>query len=394
MATFRLHRFSSPETLKRITPRYFFDFLRPYESYLQGRGVVIGSDLDYEQLVKVLMTPDETFPKDLADDLYFVHEMASTNGMDELLDAIEDMPAEDRVIIDTVDATPADVAIQVRLQAPEILERKHAEHRLTSKRSFEYYQTADGTGRRFPTPGPELMVQLKNTLDDRLDLLKRGRTSKVFFFPRDEGVWILVRHGQPYRREGSVTGEETDSVYYRPEYYDVLRYDPVTGDLAMNAETVKIGKLYREKFGLFLFNDTNYWPGVGKYTLEPLVARGRDALVCTDIEGMEWVVLKELHIFWGGANNDTEIRKGNDVLATFEARQRPIPKADRLRRASFQVKFKDSKTPRTVAVSPSNIASYTRDDDALIVESWLAKRGFIRVPVVEDEEIDAALEDA
>jgi len=50
------------------------------------------------------------------------------------------------------------------------------------------------------------------------------------------------------------------------------------------------------------------------------------------------------------------------------------------------VKFTDSKTARTVTIRPSNIAQYTRDSDAAVVEDWLTKRGFILAEQEDDEE--------
>lgn len=379
MATFRLRRFSNPEALKAIRTAYLLELLQPHSGYFNGRGlsldVINGGELDYEQLVHILMNPDERIPGELVDDLYYVHEMATPDGMDELLEAVREQPAGSRVDLDLPpDVTPADVAVQVRLRAPELLERRHAEHFLTSKRSFEYYQARPGADLDFESPDADTLSELEDALDDRLDQLKRGRTSKVFVFERDDGVWFLIRHGQPCKREGSLTESGTETVYYRPEIYDVLRYDQRTGELSMNAETKKIGQLYREKLGLYLFGDAAFFPGTGKYTLQPILDDGEACLVCTDVDGIEWVKLKEIQIFWGGPENEIEVRKATDVFAVYRRRERSI--RGRLIRANFSVKFADSRTPRTVSIRPSNVASYTRDADAVLVEDWLARRGF------------------
>jgi len=44
-------------------------------------------------------------------------------------------------------------------------------------------------------------------------------------------VWFLVRHGEPFTRESIVKDGESSSVYYRPEKYDVLVYNPETGEI-------------------------------------------------------------------------------------------------------------------------------------------------------------------
>jgi len=79
-------------------------------------------------------------------------------------------------------------------------------------------------------------------------------------------------------------------------------------------------------------------------------------------------------------------RWANDIFAAYSGSGRAMPKKARIIRASFQVKFTDSKTARTVTIRPSNIAQYTRDDDSAVVEEWLVKRGFIVTNRQEDHE--------
>ena len=92
---------------------------------------------------------------------------------------------------------------------------------------------------------------------------------------------------------------------------------------------------------------------------------------------MDWVLLKEIQYLWGGAQREIEIRKADDIFAALEAGGRSLPFRARIIGASFQVKFTDAKNPRTVTIRPSNIAQYTRDSDADVVEDWLQRRGFI-----------------
>jgi len=284
------------------------------------------------------------------------------------------------------DPTPADVAVQVYLQDKDLLERKHAEQYLTRPRSYEYFQTETAPAPKFRKPSQKTLSALARDLDDWFEKKKRGRGSRVFVYPKKDVVWFLVRHGDPFKREGSLDGDQTSSVFYRPEKYDVLVYDPATGEIRMNACSKGEKEMLRQKFGRHLFNDDDFFPGTGKYTLEPLRSDGDASIVCTDVDGMEWVRLKEVQYFWGGAEKEIEIRKANDVFAALAARGRGMPSKARIIRASFQVKFTDSKTARTVTIRPSNIAQYTRDSDAAVVEDWLSKRGFILADQEDDDE--------
>jgi oligoribonuclease NrnB/cAMP/cGMP phosphodiesterase (DHH superfamily) len=82
---------------------------------------------------------------------------------------------------------------------------------------------------------------------------------------------------------------------------------------------------------------------------------GSAFILCDDVEGIDWVRLKEFQIFRGGTHKKIEIRKAeDDIFASLEERDRSIPNGGRLSKASFQIKLSDSKTPRTVTLSSGN----------------------------------------
>ena len=386
MATYNLRRFAQPAVLKAIAPQRLHEFLGPHRSYLEGRGLSLPSPnapngLDHERLVEVLMSPDTDTPKDLVDALFFVNEMSTDEGMDLLLEEAE----KNGLSLDgKPDPTVADVAVHVFLQDRQLLERKHAEQYLTRPRSFEYFQSEVRPVPAFKQPSRGTLNVLEHDLDDWFEKKKRGRGSRVFAYPKGDSIWFLVRHGDPFRREGSLDEGQTSSVFYRPEKHDVLVYEPALGELRMNACNKGEKETYRREFGRHVFGDEDFFPGTGKYTLEPLRRDGAASVVCTDVDGMDWVRLKEVQYLWGGAEREIEIRKAHDIFAALEGRGRSIPATAPILRASFHVKFTDAKNPRTVTIRPSNIAQYTRDSDADVVEDWFQKRGFIEQD--DDEE--------
>ncbi len=388
MANFNLHRFSNPGALKSISSEHLIAFLSPYEDFLRSRGLEIPSDTSvvdsfpYAALLQILMTPDAGMPKELIEALYFVHEMATTEGMDTLLAAAQ---LAGITLDNSPDATPIDVAIQVWLCAREILESKHAEQLLVKARTFEYYQATRGTVAVFPTPNAEAITQLQNDLDSWFVVKKRGPGTRVFCFPRDDAIWFIVRHGEPYKREGSMEAGESSSVFYRPEKHDVIVYQSEAAELRINAGTKGEKELYRRLIGSHLFGSEDHFPGKGKYSLDPLKYDGEASTVCSDVAGIEWVKLKEVQFLWGGAYEYVEVWKAADIFAVLRSRGKSIPQAARIIKASFYVKFEDSKTPRTVSVRPSNIAQFQRDGDGELVEAWLRVRGFVITPGNDDE---------
>jgi hypothetical protein len=376
MATFRLRRFSNPEVLRAIAPRRLIAFLQPHRTFFEARGLVFPrapgvGPIDYEALVDLFMDPEAGLPKDLLDALFLVDEMATPHGMDALLNT------PGLALEDSDDDSPADIAVQAWLLDRHFLESKHAELFLVRPRSFECYQTGRINVPPFTLPDATVCGNLERDLDEWFEQKKRGRGTRVFVYARDDGIWFLVRHGEPFKREESLNGSETASVCYRPLKYDVLVYQPEIGELRINARSKGEKRLYRSLFGTHLFGDEDFFPGDSKYTLEPLLTRGEGVLACVDVPGMEWVRLREVHFLLGGPANEVEVHRAEDVFQAFRSRNGKPPDGARIVRAVFQVKFTDSKRPRSVTIRPSNIAHYTRDDDAELVEQWLGRRGFI-----------------
>lgn len=381
MAMFRLPHFASPEILAAIDRRRLIAFLDPYRDYFASCGIELpardsGDGLDCESLVRAFLSPGETTPKALIDSLYYVDGMSTPEAMEDLIEGLR----EARLPLDVADdVTPADLAVHVWLHYPDLLERKHAEQFLLNPRSFEHYRTDDPDAGAFMKPDEETHRRLEAALNDWFEQHKRGRTARVFIFPRPGAVWFMVRHGEPYKREGSVVGDEPSSVAYRPLKYDVLVYTPDRKELRVNAKLKGERKLYRTEFGRHLFGGQNYFTEGAKYTLEPLRLAGEQALVCSDVPGVEWIVLKELHYKWGGKHSEYEIVRANNLFAAMKDRNKFIPDTPTLARALFRVKFVDVKQVRSVIVSLPTKAQYTRDEDCDVIEVWLKQRGFLDV---------------
>jgi hypothetical protein len=94
VATYNLRRFAHADGLKAIAREQLLALVDPHKPYFDGRGLTLpppsASDgIDYDQLVNVLMNPDTDTPKGLLDTLYFVHEMATPEAMDVLIQEAE-----------------------------------------------------------------------------------------------------------------------------------------------------------------------------------------------------------------------------------------------------------------------------------------------------------------
>lgn len=387
MATY-LRRFANVDTLRAIAPKFLRALLKPHENYFTTRGLALppphaADGLDYAKLVAVLMSPDSGTPQLLLEALHMIDEMASPEASHVLLQG-----AKDNNLHIEGDPKPssADIAVQVYLQAPDLLERTHHEHLLRSRRSFDYFQSKGRRRRSLKLPSDRVLSGLAKSLDDWYEEKKRARASRILVFPRGDGTWFLVRHADVLNRAGAIEAGQSASVVYQPEKHDVLVYDEAVGELRMNTCNAGERDLFRREFGRHLFGNETFFPGVAKYTLKPLQADGESSVACSDVDGMEWARLTEVRLFWGGPHKHVEIRQASDVFAVLQAQGRAIPARARISQARFLVKFADAKTPRSVTIRPSNVAQYTRDNDAAIVEEWLKKRGFIESKGHDEDE--------
>jgi hypothetical protein len=116
-----------------------------------------------------------------------------------------------------------------------------------------------------------------------------------------------------------------------------------------------------------------------KYTLAPVVKDGRNCLVCSDVEGLEWAVLESVEFYYGGSPWQRNIRKSDDIFALVENEVFKWPALERITVARFRVRLNGEHRSRALSVRPSIRAGGTSERARLIIEDWLTKRGFMEV---------------
>jgi hypothetical protein len=386
MPTFFPRRFTNPEFLRAIAPQNLIAFLSPFREYLAGQGLTLPANgsgrLDYETLIGILINADAQMPKGLVDSLYYVHEMSTPSTMNILL---EKAPQGLLNFNGGGDPTPADVAILAWLGDRAFVEERHSERFLERSKSFVCYQGTLRKRREAPALTDSVRHDLELDLDDWLEQKRRGRGSRIFVHPHDGEVWFLVRRGDAVRREGTYDNGKADSVYYRPEKYDVLIYSCELDRLAVHAATVGEKALYKRAFGRHLFGDENYFGDGAIFTLDPLRERGEAALGCASVDGMQWIKLKELEVFEGGSLCVTYTAP--DLFKELGDRAEEVLNSGFLCRASFAVRFTDSRTARVLNLHPPAGSGYTRDNDRLMMEAWMRDQGFL---LTEPSDAEAA----
>ena len=183
-------------------------------------------------------------------------------------------------------------------------------------------------------------------------------------------------------------GEPT-SVFFRPQKYDLLKYDSARGEMAVNCCSDLERRVLLRLFGGCLFGRKDFFPGTAKYTLAPLL-HGRACLACGDIPGIESVSLTEVQFYTRKDPWNVLIRKADDIFQLIERGALEWPeKVEEIARATFLIKFWKAKRARRLTIVPCNKALYGRDSDSGISEKWLKARTFIS-DCVEDEALSEA----
>lgn len=380
-SNYGLRRFSNPAVLKAISQPLLIRFFTPHRAFLAGRGFALAEvgPVDHEALAAILMSPDEQTPDAMLDALFFVDEMSQPELFEDLMDEARAAGVElgggDKI-------SPADLAVRVWLERPDILERLHAERFLVKPKSFQSFLSASSKLPEVKQPSDVVLQALEDALNDWFETKKRGRGTRVFPFFRDEGVWFLVRHGQPYKREGTLENGQSASVYYRPEKFDVLIYNPEIGELAIHAGTKGEKQTYCKLLGRHIFGSKTFFDiegAAGKFTLRPIVEDWRACVACDDIDGIDEIRLSELQFRHDSEQYHIEVHKADDVFRALEDIQRSLPAKAKLLRAGFKVKFRNSVRPRTVVIRPPNITIFDRESDSDLLNEWLSVRGFIQL---------------
>jgi hypothetical protein len=379
MATINLRRFANVETLRSLKENLLQALLSPHALYFEKRSVKLESPLDVDRLAAVFLAPDEGTPEALVNALYLIHEMSSPTALEELVDVVRRDPALRETIDLTSELTPLDLAIQVFLKAPALLEREHAERYVEQRKAFECY-LPERQGVELAAVAANALSELEKELGAWFNAKLKGEHVRVFSYMRPDGVWFVVQHGEAFRREAARKDGESTTVFYRPERHDVLVYQPTTGELRVNATTKGERELYRRKFGRYLFGSEDHFRTTrGRFTLKPILERKAAALVCADVEGIDWIQLVEIAYVRPAEDPSdepiVEVRVCRNVAKTLEGRD-ALPEKARIVRARFRVKFSRAQRPRHVSVRLPNVAMFTRDDDGRLVDEWLTKRGF------------------
>ena len=380
MATFNPRRFVNVEILRQVDQENLIVFLKNYESYLLERGFSFGKnddgEIDYEKLVEILLRPTANVDKDLIERLYLLHEVAETKRYDDLI-----RHAEAVGVVLSNRETSADVALRIMLINPDQLQRFRAEIQISKMKTYIHFVSDAEPPEDFPAPTAADIDRLRKVMNNFFDRRCRGGGCRIFIDAAQSGnkYHFLISHGMNYTREGTIENGKSSSVAFHPENHDVVIMDVRRNRLAIYNKSHQKGErqMYARAFGATFFGDTDHFYQDSIFTLEPLLSKGKDALVCSDIEGIDEVRLVELHVRYKSKYDDSCIMKSTDIFASMSDDNLPLPKNGNLIEAKLQFRMSGAQQPRNATVSPFGKTRYDRNQDGDKIEEFLQKREFM-----------------
>jgi hypothetical protein len=385
MVRFNPKSFAQPDLLKTIQPRNLIRLLEPCRVFLEDRGLSLprdeASEIDYLELSGILAQPDEWMDSQVVEGLHVIGNLGVDGNFDQLLDI-----ARLNFIDVDMEATAADLATQIWIEAPQALVLKEREAGSHRRRKFESFRARNPGEVLPPEQLPIQFDELEADLEGWFMAKKRGIGCRVIRTDQPGEIRFLVQHGEHCTRKPSRKGPQSTCTFFRPEKTDLVVYDAVNNELRISTGTIGELRLYREKFGKHVFGDPEKFVYSQKYTLEPLRTEGVAALRCRDVGGLEWVRLTELEHALPEVGNYTDRQKADDVFRVLELTKRVIEPCAELLHARFAVKLGGEANARPLVIQPPNIAEYGRGEEAAIIEQWLRARGFILVGVAADDE--------
>jgi hypothetical protein len=114
-------------------------------------------------------------------------------------------------------------------------------------------------------------------------------------------------------------------------------------------------------------------------TLAPLIAEGRDCLVCSDVNGMERAVLESVEFYYAGSPWQRVARQSEDIFSLVEQRIFKWPALERIAAARFAIRLKGERRNRQITIRPSVRPKEIREATNAVSYDWLKRRKFLEM---------------
>lgn len=381
MPTAKFQRFTNVRVLKTVRHERLLKFLSPHRDYIASRGLPLPregeiTDAAFDQLGDILKTPDHDTPGELLRSVHMVNELSRESTMEKLLHQIDELGSafegQERV-------RPADVAVEAILRHRDVAESFHRLQALHARRTYSYFQPITDDVPVINDSLERRRGSFENFVGDYFEAKRCGRGTEALMRVTDEAIDISVIRGLPWRIQDILVDGIRDILNFQPVHEDLLQFNRLTGELKINAGTTLQKEMYRAAFGQHFFDDEDMFPEGDIWTTEPLRIHGAIALSVADIPQLLSANLTSATLFVPGERPELVTTKRPELIDVLAERIAFYESQDmevRIAEARIELRFVDGRRTRSVAIKPPNIAVYTRDGDADVIEEYLNARGF------------------
>lgn len=371
--------------LKRVSPDLLVRLLRPFEGFLEPRGV----DLDdphrggewLARLHEVLTRVDPAMPGALQQALVTVSELTSA---DEQAHARESVGERQLGLFpEHGELSDEDLAVRLYLDHRNVAEISHAKVRARSALRYVFFLA------RAHRPLRGGLTESRRILladDARHWFVKRNRSPfiDVRVFEEGSDVIFQVVHGQPPRTQRVIASPfNRDRITYVPDREDILVFDQLTGKLAVNAQYAVEQDYYRRLVGRIYFGDDDHFEARSVLTVEPLLADPEWALSPEGIVGLEAVMLRELALVAPMAPYEMSMVRAKDLRSLLPSElQYQMRRARRVVYIKLALQVQGLRTPIVVHIAPPRTLTFDQQAGKDVVLDYLLTREFMRLPQV------------
>ncbi len=358
--------------MRQLEEKLLLEFLHRFAE-LKYKTRSDGS-IDHKDLCRQLSSPEAIMKTDIFDALALIDEMSADRNFDMLQDAVSGKPYSvnlgDQVSV-------GDLALLLWLNEPHILEQLQTKSSHSAPRSFIYFYGQSIDKQQTFSLTREHEERLSMRLNQVFQRKRRGRTIKIMVIEETDELYFMLRKGEPMTRDCSISPEgESETVYYRPERFDIAVIRPGISEIRLNisGKAPWIIETYRIQFGDVLYGNPEYFNGEAVFTLKPLLEQGHAALSCREISGLDSIRMIQCKIETPDKSNVTI--QGKNAIEVLKKIRNSFLRQGKIISAKFQVKFSKSSHTRVVTVREGNQVDFKFDDDGRLIERWLALRGF------------------
>lgn len=367
--------------LRSIGAKSLSSILKMDKQFFEKHGIDLDRDEDdfqYDKLVDALLQDREDIDPLLLNSLFLVADFTTASDKETLTEIAiregvigQDNPEE---------CTPLDLAVKLLVKNPALLENERDKRVAHRKRSFVFLRASKHNAGAQLAITPKQRARFESVCNEKFKERFKGGGTKVKMFKDKDVLRLLVRHGESMRREGAIKGEQSTSILYRPEMFDVFYYDLSTGILGMPACPKWQSEMYRTALSHLLYGSKATFEQSSVFTFAPLeqIAECNGASLSHGCDN-SISSIKLVQLEWRRASNNGTLRyRGvNDVFSAMKDDETSFPRSDKILSARFNICFKNNVDKRYFEIQGANKVSFQRDSDIQILWSWLERQGFL-----------------